>query len=971
MSRSIWDEYLLDSGTVLKNRFVMAPMTTQSAFYDGGVTQPIIDYYAHRAGDIAAIIVESCFVEDKGRGFPGAMGVDTDKKIPGLKRLAESIQAKGSKAILQIYHAGRMAWPTYNGGEIPLSASPVAALRPNAPVPREMTEEQIKEMIRLFGQAARRAIQAGFDGVEIHGANTFLIQQFYSPHSNRRQDDWGGSREKRARFPLAIMNEVKQVVSQMDAENFIVGYRFSPEELEEPGISFDDTMFLLNEMAKLKPDYLHFSMGSYNRASIVHAEDREPLITKYLAMRSPELESIPIMGVGSILQKDDAEQALQLGYDLLAIGKGFLVEPNWVKEVQSNHAIIDYADIHSQKKILIPDPLWDFMEYMIVDPEEEKRKHERLKELQQIKVNFKPGSYTVAARGHNNELPVEVTFSQDRIELIKVDHSSESEGLSDQVFERLPEQIISGQTLNVDAISGATASSQGLIDGIAEAVELAGASSEVLRARPKPTIQWTNEVVEENFDVVIVGSGAAGIAAALRADELGLKTTLVEKMTFVGGAISISGGNQVVMGSKLQHQAGVTDDTAELMIEDFLINGNNLNVPELLKLFAENVGTTTDWVHEYMGVEYDMMGGLHTLAEYRKNRELAYVEKGQGFAKSARQALDKSGVVLYLQTKAQELILDDEGRINGLLAVEESGRTYQIKSRAVILTTGGYGNNPDLLSSELKNILFYGTKSSTGDGILMTAKEGIEAATRLMNYGKIYPNGIEVAKGYAKSTIGGNLAVLKENALLVNTAGQRVVNERASNKEILEVLLDQDPQMLYLLLDQAHFELFTEGVAEGGITEKDIDRWLANDGTRTPYFMRADNLEDLALKAGMDSKSLSETVEQYNRWVAQGKDEAFNRPPEYLQKTIGPGPYYLIEQKPRFATTMGGLVVNEELKVVNQREKEIEGLYAAGEVVGGVMGSDSPSGANNGWALTSGKLAAESIHQTISKNKDS
>lgn len=102
---------------------------------------------------------------------------------------------------MQIYHAGRMAWPEINGGATPISASPVAALRPNAPVPREMTEEQILEMITMFGDATRRAIEAGFDGVEIHGANTFILQQFFSPHSNRREDQWGGSREKRAKFP--------------------------------------------------------------------------------------------------------------------------------------------------------------------------------------------------------------------------------------------------------------------------------------------------------------------------------------------------------------------------------------------------------------------------------------------------------------------------------------------------------------------------------------------------------------------------------------------------------------------------------------------------------------------------------------------------------------------------------------------------------------------------------------------------
>lgn len=964
MLRNLFDEIPLASGTSFKNRLFMSPMTTQSAFYDGEITQQIIDYYAFRSGDAAAIIVESCFIEDKGRGFPGALGVDTDKKVAGLTELAQAIKSKGSKAIMQIYHAGRMAWPEINGGAVPISASPVAALRPNAPVPREMTEEQILEMIAFFGDATRRAIEAGFDGVEIHGANTFLLQQFFSPHSNRREDQWGGSREKRAKFPLEVMKEVQRVAKEQGAEDFIVGYRFSPEELEEPGIHFDDTMYLLNTLAELQPDYFHFSMGAYTRPSIVDSDDPEPLITKYLAQRSPVLAQIPIMGVGSILQRADAEDAMKLGYDLLAVGKGFLIEPNWVNMIKEGQEVIDYAHVSAQRKLLIPTPLWDFMSYMVIDPEEEKRKHERLKELQKVKLTFKPGTYTVEAKGHNSELAMNVTFSEERIEKIEADQSNESEGLSDQVFIRLPQQIIDGQTLNVDVISGASASSQGLIDGVAEAVEMAGASSEVLKARPKPTIKWSKEVVEEEADVVIVGSGAAGISAALRADQMGLKTIVVEKLSFVGGAISISGGNQVVMGSKLQAAAGVIDDTAECMVEDFLANGSGLNVPELLTTLAENVGETTDWVHEYMGVEYDMKNGLHTLAEYRKNRELAYEDGGHGFAASARKALERSNVTIYLQTKAESLLTDGNGKVTGLTAVEDTGKRHNIHAQAVILTTGGYGNNPNLLSQELNNILFYGTKSSTGDGILMTTTPELNAATRLMEYGKIYPNGVEVSQGYAKSTIGGNIEVLKRNGLLVNTSGKRVINERASNKEILKVLLQQDPQMLFLLMDAKHFEIFTEAVEEGGITREDLARWIENEA-ETPQIFQAATLEELAEKANMSRESLVDTVARYNGWVEKQKDEDFDRQLEFLQEKVGEGPYYMIEQKPRFATTMGGLVANSDLQVMNRNDQAIEGLYAAGEVVGGVMGSDSPSGANNAWALTSGKLAAETVQKTV------
>lgn len=960
--KKLFDEVLLHSGAKLKNRLLMAPMTTQSAFFDGRVNQDIIDYYSYRSGDAAAVIVESCFIENNGRGFAGAVGIDNENKVPGLTKLASAIKEKGSKAIIQIYHAGRMAWPNLNGGAHPIAPSPVAALRPNAPVPREMTHQQIEEMVQQFADAAHYAIKAGFDGIEIHGANTFVLQQFFSPHSNRRQDRWGGSREKRTTFIREVVTAIQDVVTKEASEDFILGYRFSPEELEEPGIHFEDTMYLLNELAEYDLDYFHFSMGAYNRPSIVNRDNTEPLITKYHAMKSEKLSQIPIIGVGSVLQRKDAEEALQLGYDLLTAGKAFLVEPDWVNKIKANEEIITYADIHKQNELQIPDPLWSFMDYMIIDPDEEKRKHERLKELQNIPLEFTPGTYQVMAQGHNDPIPINVIFSENRIESITVDSSNESEGLSDQVFEQLPKQIIDGQTLNVDVVSGASASSQGLIDGITEAVELADGNVEVMKARPKPQVEWLDDVVEDSADVVVIGGGAAGMAAAVRANELGKKVYLIEKMSFLGGAISISGGNQVVMGSTLQEKAGVTNDSANALIEDFKANGDGSNVPELLEVFANNIGQATDWVHEVMHVDFDLSEGLHKLAEYSVDRELAYTNGGHGFATSARKAIEDSDVTVLLQTRVTRITTDVEsGKITGVVAQESTGRTHTISADSVIITTGGYGNNPELLSDDLNDILFYGPTSATGDGVTLTSTPEINAAVRAMDKGKIYPNGVEVSKQRAKSTIGGNIAVFKENGLLVNTDGSRVVNERASNHDILDVLMEQPSKMLFILLDQAHFEIFKEEVAEGGISANDLDRWVQNDGKATPLVFKADELETLAVKAGMDKQTLTETVARYNSFVEAGEDLDFNRPKEYLQKEVGEGPYYLIEQKPRFATTLGGLVVNEHLEVLNKKGKVIEGLFAAGETVGGVMGSDSPSGANNAWALTSGKLASERV----------
>lgn len=572
---------------------------------------------------------------------------------------------------------------------------------------------------------------------------------------------------------------------------------------------------------------------------------------------------------------------------------------------------------------------------------------------------YTAGTYTGRADGRNGEITVDVTFSEDAITGIVVKDHQETAGIADAAINDLPGEIVASQSLAVDVKSGATFTSEGIVNAVADAVAQAGGDADALRAVPVEK-ELSTETIEMTTDVVVVGGGAAGMAATVRLEQLGKNVILLEKASFLGGAISVSGGNQVVMGSKLQAEAGVTDDSVDSMVEDFMKNGANLNVPELLNLYAENIGETTDWLNEDCGIAFDMEGGLHQLGEYSHNRELAYVGGGAGFAASMREAVEKSGATVLLSTRAQSLNVED-GKVTGVTAQANEGTTYVITAENVILATGGYGASDTLLSDELASALYYGPSTSTGDGVIMATADGINAATRLMEYGKRYPNGVEVSKGIAKSTIAGNITGWTMSAILVNAEGERVVNEKASNRTILEAELAQTGSELFLLMDSETFNVWKTKLAAAGLTEETIDGYVAANGTTTPVFAHGDTLEEAAAAAGVNGENLVKTVERYNGFVAAGNDEDFGRSADYMTMAIGDGPYYLVEQKPRFATTMGGLVVNTSLQVENTDGAVIPGLYAAGEVVGGVMGDDSPSGANNGWALTAGKLAAEAI----------
>lgn len=566
---------------------------------------------------------------------------------------------------------------------------------------------------------------------------------------------------------------------------------------------------------------------------------------------------------------------------------------------------------------------------------------------------YTPGTYTGTAAGKNGDVKVEVTFSANAIDSVKVVEHSETPSISDGAIENIPTAIVEHQSLAVDTVSGATVTSEAILNAVADAVAQAGGDVEALKNAAVESGE--KEAKELSADAVVVGGGGAGMAAATRLAQLGKSVILVEKSGFLGGAISVSGGNQVVMGSQLQIDNGVSDDSVESMVADFEANGANKNNKEILTLFAENVGATTDWLVASCGITYEE--GLHQLGEYSHNRELAYTGGGAGFAEAMRKAVDEAGVQVLLNTKAESLITDN-GAVVGVKA-SSSDADYTITAGSVVMATGGYGANKDMLTDEMKSALYYGPASSTGEGIQMAQAVGAQTAN--MEYGKRYPNGIEVSEGMAKSTIAGNIVGWTMSAILVNKDGNRVVNEKASNRTILEEELKQEGGELYLLMDAETFEAWKAKLAPAGISDADIEKYLEANGTTTPVFAHGETLEEAAAAAGINADNLKATVEKYNSFVAKGSDDDFGRAATYLTKTIGEGPYYIVEQKPRFATTMGGLVINTSMQVLNESGEPITGLYAAGEDCGQVMGDDSPSGANNAWALTSGKLAAEAI----------
>lgn len=313
----------------LQNRIVMAPVTTKASYYDGQVTNDEVEYYRMRSG-VGMLITGVANVDDDGKGFEGELSVADDRFIPGLTRVANAIHENGSKAILQIFSAGRKTDSAILRGHQPYSASAVARHRDPNNVPRELDAQEIEDLIKAFGNATRRAVIAGFDGIEIHGANGYLIQQFFSAHSNRRNDKWGGNINARMNFALAVIAEVNNVIKEMQKPNFIIGYRLSPEELSNPGITLDDTMVLVDNLSNQPIDYIHTSMGDYRRTSLRDRNDKTEINKRVLATID---NRIPLIEVGSISTPAQAEDALERGATLAAMGRELVREPNWIEKV--------------------------------------------------------------------------------------------------------------------------------------------------------------------------------------------------------------------------------------------------------------------------------------------------------------------------------------------------------------------------------------------------------------------------------------------------------------------------------------------------------------------------------------------------------------------------------------------------------------------------------------------------------------
>lgn len=316
----------------VRNRIVMPPMVTNFAAADGSVTERFKAYHQTRAkGGVGLIIVEAAYVHPSGKGFQNQLGIYKDELVPGLRNLTEAAHSYGAKIAVQLHHAGRQTTSKVTGMSI-VAPSPIPC-----PVKQEMPKElsvgEIKELVEAFRQAARRAKEAGFDAVEIHGGHGYLVNQFISPYSNKRTDEYGGTLDNRMKFPLEVIRRVREEVG----EDFPIIYRMSAEEYVAGGLTLEETKVLAQKLVEVGVDALHISGGVYESSAMIIQPAAIPqgcFVENAHAIKQAINGKVPVIVAGRIKDPVMAERILREGKaDLVSMGRALLADPELPKKV--------------------------------------------------------------------------------------------------------------------------------------------------------------------------------------------------------------------------------------------------------------------------------------------------------------------------------------------------------------------------------------------------------------------------------------------------------------------------------------------------------------------------------------------------------------------------------------------------------------------------------------------------------------
>lgn len=543
------------------------------------------------------------------------------------------------------------------------------------------------------------------------------------------------------------------------------------------------------------------------------------------------------------------------------------------------------------------------------------------------------GTYAGEARGKYGLMKVDVTVKDGAMTDIAITQSEES-GFTAPVVTELIAKMIATNSADVDSVSGATLTSIGLRGAVTNALETANIT---LVAHESAA---TEQVFEDvTTDIVVVGAGGAGLSSAIEATQNGAKVIVVEKNGFMGGNTNYATGGMNAAGTPHQEAAGI-EDSPELYYEDTMKGGKDLNDPALLKVLTEESAPALAWL-ETIGANLAEVGRSGGQSVNRIHKGPEGMPVGTHLMDVFAKNVETLGIDVRLYTKAVE-ILHDGNKVTGIKVETHDGQTYQINAKAVILASGGFGANPELVEKYNPALKGFGTTNqpnATGDALGLV--EPLNVALTDIEQIQTHPTVVPIVNEMITEGMRG------DGAILVNRAGERFTDELLTRDVVSKAILEQEGGTAFLVIDKTVFE-----------TASTFAKYMEQG-----YLKEGPKIADIASIIGCDAATLEKTITTYNEAVKAGSDSAFGR--TSLDVALTEEPFYTVEVAPAIHHTMGGVKIDTTAEVINMDGQPVEGLYAAGEVTGGVHGGNRIGGNAVTDIVVFGRIAGKSAAEFV------
>ena len=575
---------------------------------------------------------------------------------------------------------------------------------------------------------------------------------------------------------------------------------------------------------------------------------------------------------------------------------------------------------------------------------------------------LKDGVYESKIVGHSAPMTVKVTIAKGKITDIST-KDLESYGVGKVALKDKAAEIISRQSLGIDAMSDATLSSFALISGVEKCLKGAGATEADINQWTKKVVKYPTEPLTVTGDVAVIGGGGTGLAAAISALENGAgKVVIIEKLGYLGGSTNVSGGALNAVDDKRQKAQGIKD-SIPTFYEATMKGGHNVGTPELVHYLTDNAYKTVEWM-EAQGVKFrDKIGAATGSLGQRSHYGVA--PAGNAYTSVFENVLKtkyKDRVTFLMECPAQEILTDASGRVTGVKAVRH-GQPVTVKASSVVLATGGFGANvkfrQEVNTGVWKEVVLdnrIGTtninKAAQGDGLVMAKKVGAELIG--LSDIQLHPNGTP-GTGLMQ-----DIATSGRNRIFVNLNGDRFVSEGAARDTLCKAIFKQPEGTYWLVMNKLRYP--DENKPDKmGVTMKDM---LALGRVK-----RADTLDELAKVISVPAANLKAAVAEYNKAASHQveKDKYGFAATNTDDAPMTEGPWYACRKVPTVHHTMGGVKIDTKAEVIGTNGKPIAGLFAAGEVTGGIHGANRLGGNAIADVYTFGRLAGASAAKYAAK----